>query len=443
MDIDSKDAKRSDSRRGSQQTKTPKLRGSCDACSQSKVKCDKEQPTCNRCVNLGISCNYSPSRRMGKPPSSSTAANHDRQHKKRSSAPIAAMVIDSGQDSGYQSAASSFSNESFANWLNNSNFVGLSMPGLDSVDPMSWPESTVLNSGDNQFMQDFNWDEIKPYPSDLPPTSAASVPPLFDSSFSLPNQPPVHQRYHTAPTICHYSEKMDESDDDMGSPFGFSSLDSKQPTPAAWASQPSSSSMSSQSCPSSQNCTELAFSTLQSLTFPGNPGSSSAVMGRPPVDKILKSNKSAIDNLITLLTCACSLDPQFALLVALIAFKILGWYQAVAGIDSSSPSNTLDSTLSPTENIKRMPIMVGGYTLDGDDKDRMEVQLVLSELRKVAQLVDKFTKRFCEGNDGAVGKDGGICRSLESFLRMRLKGTVNALREKLKGQDKHLPDIIH
>lgn len=372
---------------------------------------------------------------MGKPPSSSTVANHDRQHKKRPSAPIAAMVIDSGQDSGYQSAASSFSNESFANWLNNSNFVGLSMPGLDSVDPMSWPESAVIGNADSQFMQDFNWDEIKPYPSDLPSTSAASVPPLFDSPFSLSSQPPGHQRHNTAPTACHYSEKMEESDDEMGSPFGFSNLDSKRPTTTAWANPPSSSALSCQSCPSAQNCTDLAFSTLQSLTFHGHPGSTPAVTGRPPIDKILKSNKSAIDNLITLLTCACSLDPQFALLVALIAFKILGWYQAVAGIDSSE---TLDSTISPTGNIKRMPIMVGGYTLDGDGKDRMEVQLVLSELRKVAQVVEKFTKRFCEGDS----KDGGICRALESFLRMRLKGTVNALMEKLKGQDKHLPDMV-
>lgn len=44
-----------------------KFRSFCDSCSASKVKCDQGLPTCARCVNLGIKCNYSPSRRMGKP----------------------------------------------------------------------------------------------------------------------------------------------------------------------------------------------------------------------------------------------------------------------------------------------------------------------------------------------------------------------------------------
>ena len=44
-----------------------KIRSSCDACSASKVKCDQGVPTCIRCVSLDTKCNYSPSRRMGKP----------------------------------------------------------------------------------------------------------------------------------------------------------------------------------------------------------------------------------------------------------------------------------------------------------------------------------------------------------------------------------------
>ena len=47
-----------------------KFRSSCDACSTSKVKCDQQRPRCLRCFNLGIHCNYSPSRRIGKPPAS-------------------------------------------------------------------------------------------------------------------------------------------------------------------------------------------------------------------------------------------------------------------------------------------------------------------------------------------------------------------------------------
>lgn len=45
-----------------------KLRSSCDACSASKIKCDQERPSCLRCRNIEVKCNYSASRRMGKPP---------------------------------------------------------------------------------------------------------------------------------------------------------------------------------------------------------------------------------------------------------------------------------------------------------------------------------------------------------------------------------------
>ena len=60
--------------------KPRKMRASCDACSRAKVcqrlhhshkqlltqfqvKCDKVRPTCHRCGNMGICCNYSPSMR--------------------------------------------------------------------------------------------------------------------------------------------------------------------------------------------------------------------------------------------------------------------------------------------------------------------------------------------------------------------------------------------
>ncbi|CAI7654935.1 unnamed protein product [Penicillium glandicola] len=45
----------------------PKLKDSCDMCSSSKVKCNKEKPICSRCRKLGYPCFYSPARRIGRP----------------------------------------------------------------------------------------------------------------------------------------------------------------------------------------------------------------------------------------------------------------------------------------------------------------------------------------------------------------------------------------
>lgn len=45
-----------------------RLRLACDACSTTKVKCDKSRPACQRCVANGLYCVYSVSRRNGSKP---------------------------------------------------------------------------------------------------------------------------------------------------------------------------------------------------------------------------------------------------------------------------------------------------------------------------------------------------------------------------------------
>jgi hypothetical protein len=44
-----------------------KLKDSCDLCSASKLRCDKQKPTCARCASLDQLCSYSPARRSGRP----------------------------------------------------------------------------------------------------------------------------------------------------------------------------------------------------------------------------------------------------------------------------------------------------------------------------------------------------------------------------------------
>ena len=47
--------------------KSPKLRTSCDACGNAKVKCDKQHPRCGRCSTYGLRCVYGVSQKHGKP----------------------------------------------------------------------------------------------------------------------------------------------------------------------------------------------------------------------------------------------------------------------------------------------------------------------------------------------------------------------------------------
>src|ERR1700760_3100996 len=62
--------KQSPARTASDQMKTRPLKSTCDACAESKVKCDRNHPECIRCTLHGVRCHYSESKRLGKPPAS-------------------------------------------------------------------------------------------------------------------------------------------------------------------------------------------------------------------------------------------------------------------------------------------------------------------------------------------------------------------------------------
>ncbi|KAK1584887.1 uncharacterized protein LY79DRAFT_490447, partial [Colletotrichum navitas] len=45
-----------------------RLRNSCDCCTQLKLKCDQQKPSCNRCIQRRRECVYSQVRKAGRPP---------------------------------------------------------------------------------------------------------------------------------------------------------------------------------------------------------------------------------------------------------------------------------------------------------------------------------------------------------------------------------------
>lgn len=70
--------------------------------------------------------------------------------------------------------------------------------------------------------------------------------------------------------------------------------------------------------------------------------------------------------------------------------------------------------------------------MDAEDEERMRVQIVVNELRKVKCLVDKYAKKYCKkGGNGEAGD--GIYSALEAFLRSRLTTTLQELLNKLEG----------
>ena len=50
-----------------QMLRQPKLLASSDECGAAKLKCDRSQPDCGRCLSLGLVCIYGVSKKAGKP----------------------------------------------------------------------------------------------------------------------------------------------------------------------------------------------------------------------------------------------------------------------------------------------------------------------------------------------------------------------------------------
>ncbi|KAF2794400.1 hypothetical protein K505DRAFT_349312 [Melanomma pulvis-pyrius CBS 109.77] len=405
--------------------KPRKLRASCDACSRAKVKCDKVRPTCHRCGNMGICCNYSPSMRLGKPRKN---RNPDGSIMRDVSPASSCGPLGPRPDM-IPRTTSSYTNESSPE-PSDPFFFGPATPeyhyqdafmsqGFEgSQSPYSEAGSFVSGwSNDDQMMFQSPTDFLTPIPHYPPPTSpyaahhvrstsVQSQPEMFAPMEGLHSPPMPSPQYfgmadqHSLPLFA--PEKMSSPEPMMPAPL---------PTPPASATV------------QSHDCTQFAFQTLNSLYAPPSSQPSAgdfngASNGLPTLDSVLSTNKAAVDKLFVLLGCPCSGNPHFSTTIAFTIVKILSWYQAVAGVNPDSSFNTQMEAFTPT------PISLGEFRLDGEDEDTFRTQLVLSELRKVEKLIDKFSERYCKhSNPVETGIDGGVYGALESLLRTRVRDT--------------------
>jgi hypothetical protein len=210
--------------------------------------------------------------------------------------------------------------------------------------------------------------------------------------------------------------------------FAPEKVASPQPTiPAPLPSPPVSATIKTHD---PNDCTQFAFATLNSLYSPpvSQPAASDFTGGSnalPTLDSVLSTNKLAVDKLFVLLGCPCSANPHFSTTIAFTIVKILSWYQAVAGMNTPDPAATGNtSTNTQLEAFTHTPISLGTFHLSDEDEDAFRTQLILSQLKKIEKLIDKFSERYCKASNPAeTGIDGGVYCALESLLRTRVRDT--------------------
>lgn len=454
----------------------PKLRASCDACAASKVKCSKDHPICLRCSTNGTACVYGLSRKHGKAgrvrkKTSETGGTASKPSKQRPSpngkefgkfrVRPEPLLPDIDEDS---TINETIENQNLGGSLGFGAGLGIGVGesvvdlGLDTgssttQDPDGRPSFGFMDVDDILFTNATN---LQTYPSPTSPEFAQTIKPelTFKDPFAkgesfLRFQTPLPSDFQALKDFIGEEADgvhgFDYAPHDEHNMFGSERSSDDEDAQSPMGTTPSLNSLQSNlTIPDPHCCYTLAYSTLESLHFrnstPGNPtgsptghGTTSDASQTQSLDSVLAACKSAVRNVMQLLSCRCANNPHLAMLYASITSKILSWYQVAAGIQKNSklpelfptsngglpPTPALSAASSPsfsssgvstprstssgagTFPIKLQPLRIGLFEFDEEDQDALRRQVVLRELRKCSGLVEALANwRATHASDG-------------------------------------------
>ncbi|KAH6986777.1 hypothetical protein EDB80DRAFT_874802 [Ilyonectria destructans] len=399
----------------------PKLRTSCDQCGAAKVKCDRGQPECGRCVSHGRTCVYGVSRKMGKPPRVKfrpslyrTPGDQAGAHARAGAGVAEVHKLDSSTCSDAWDATDE-----------NTNCIGLdaldglfkdlsALDGLfNDMNGQLIPNSPSLNFGEIAFTDYFN-NHLSPnlQPGPFP------TPESTDWRSYLPTEAST-----TQPTARHSpSDANSHSDRTAMPPAGIGGHD----------------------------CPREAYDILRNLSFPnpnkihstpslGTPASATSSVGNQvPLDHVLRLNSEASERLGPLLTCSCARSPHLAFLYASIISRVLLWYQQAAAYTQSATwshatpdcSLSMGGAKSPGTTapyatglaVAPAKMAIGSFNVDDlRIQTALKIQLLSGEMGRAGRLIDQFTSLNsggqCQTDESNLGSIDRLYQSLHAWLR--------------------------
>ncbi|KAH7120579.1 hypothetical protein EDB81DRAFT_814427 [Dactylonectria macrodidyma] len=407
--------------------KRPKLRTSCDQCGSAKVKCDRGQPDCARCVSHGRTCVYGVSRKMGKPP----------RVKLRYPSPSRSPggAAGGGGGGGVRKierslgvAESAFDRppagvaDAMAAWdAMDESAAGIDLDALggffNDLNGQFSPHSPSFNLGEWAYT-----DQFSHHLSPCPPLGTFPTP----ESTEWGSYPSTEAS--TAQATAHQSPS-DASPRSERIAIGFSGHD----------------------------CPRAAYDILRNLSFPNHanhsaspltstPAPTSLHMGiQVPLDHVLRLNSEASERLGPLLSCPCARSPNLAFLYASIISKILLWYQQAAGYTHSAswahpapeyPSGSEHMSGPYTTGMAVAPAKMAIGSFNVDDlriQTALKIQLLSGEMGRASRLIDQFTSLSAESLDEShSGSVDRLYQSLHSWLRGEHLRIANMMRLKLR-----------
>jgi hypothetical protein len=358
----------------------PKLRSSCDGCGTAKVRCDRGRPKCSRCETLSLTCVYGPSRKIGKPPRKRPRSARDVSIEKRICTTWNAAAHSR------DNTAMSFGEPQSASEPARDNFSNLA---TDILPFSSGSEQNQLTADFYPFLPLEEWPQLGEWHQ-------------FDSFGAGPDLPSASPLLESVSTV---SKSSDES----------------------------------------HSCPRESYEIFRDLICPApslHAPESNSVTVSAQLDQVLQFNRNAIDRLTQVLRCPCATSGHRAMVHASIVSRILIWYQQAAGWPSSRPPPSSimtagTSTTSPSSlvqatgfSVEHVPVSIGTFSIEDQNVQAVfRNQLVLSELKKTAKLIDMFTSQ----DSGASSSSGvaGLYSHLGTWLRSEYSRTVRILKSEL------------
>ena len=426
--------------------KPVKLRESCDSCLIAKVKCSKSRPLCGRCLANGAPCAYSPSSRSGKRNRNSNGIN------KSINTSAAHTKGNKGPDSPRSSVPPS------ASYL-----TRLMYPLLDEADrSLLDPDTGPLGGTTSPLLQETN---LVPAPMLEHGRSSSADDSVFDNSDFLPT-PPFHQGdfmdfmqtsgadpfFSTAPSSGltpdnypispswttkdhlysrnpHFQSPLDMI------PMGRATSSQTTPRPSAPPPPPPPRDPNNDNLelngigPTQQcDCFAACLSVLQSLH---NHSSllSSTQQGGPPFDIVLTINREAMESCSAMLECSKCVSKSgrsiSTMMLATIFGKVMSLYRAACFLRFGPTTNLHDTA----------QLAFGAYTVTGENRQLLEIEILLLELRKVESILAIYSERF-RSTQTEKDDESSVYNALTSYLDKNLHYIIEFLQMRKNGSIK-------
>ncbi|PVH92742.1 hypothetical protein DM02DRAFT_619751 [Periconia macrospinosa] len=359
-----------------------RLRQSCDRCSSAKVRCDKKQPACERCINNQLQCSYSESRRHGKQ-SWQKRVNCERM---KAAAAASATTVTTTMTAAMNTPTSMSTGENIWDSSGHDYTINRSTTGrVGSIDVL---DATQLWAPNDDFMTDFDINNF------------TDPPLLVSTAYELSALTYPVTGVSLAETLT------------TGEGLETTVTSSLLPTTRI------------------HDCEADAISVLRSLHHtsapdvtpqPGtsshsNSGSDTADLA-PTFDKALTANRAALNGWSELMKCPCARCPHLTFLYVSILSKIIFWYRVAASeniplsgttrtstsgssnsVSSSSNNSTMQNASLPVPprvgdfGIRPTVVQVGMLDLDHEDQASVRRIVLLRELRRVEKAIDDIAK---------------------------------------------------